>query len=146
MKNFYDLPDTSTLTVSIDLELVVANGYPDVTVTVNREVLHQGAMTKSLQFRHKVDVRAALSISIKLKDQVYEAQNSAVIINNISVDNKEIMPQYNYLANYSNDMDINTPTSMLEFNGVWSVDTEQPFLWWLHEVSGKGWLLKPWSF
>ena len=145
MKNFYDLPDTSTLNVSVELgiELGQDSKYPDVFVSINDSVLHNNQVTSQLHISHDIDVNSPLAISIALSNVEYQSSNTKVIINRIAVDDKEVMPRYNYLANYINDRNINTPTSILEFNGMWMLDTKMPFLWWLHDVSGKGWLLIP---
>jgi|APSaa5957512535_1039671.scaffolds.fasta_scaffold06483_1 hypothetical protein len=143
MKNFYDLPDTSTIYINFDIGVSMVNSSPVITISVNDKIIHNNPIVEPIKLVSEIDVRAPLKIDIRLSGNATDGEDTAIIINNISADGEELMPKYNYKATYNNDHDVNTPTSILEFNGTWTLDTNDPLLWWLHEVSGKGWLLKP---
>jgi len=68
---------------------------------------------------------------------------NSVHINDISADGVNIMPTHNYLAKYTNVSGKDTPTNVLEFDGVWNINTVVPLLHWMHGVNGNGWLLNP---
>jgi hypothetical protein len=51
------------------------------------------------------------------------------------------MPRFNYLANYINEHNTNTPTSYLGVNGKWTLTIDRPFYQWLHQARSQGWLI-----
>ena len=81
-------------------------------------------------------------ISAELRNKHYTTEyETAVIIKRLSIDNIEIIPQYDYLADYDNDHDNNNPTHYLGFNGKWTLTIDRPFYQWLHQVQNQGWLI-----
>jgi hypothetical protein len=135
MNNYLDLLDINT-DIQIDIELSVI-GSPDFSVIVNdiRWDNHN-----NISATHKL--LSPINIEIELRNKHYTLEyETAVIIDRISVDNIDIIPQYDYLANYQNDHNNNNPTSYLGFNGKWTLIIDRPFYHWIHQVSGQGWLL-----
>lgn len=130
MKTYLDLPDTK-LRVDIDLELV---GTPEFTLQVGPY--------NNKQSTYHLDLLTPFTIIIELKNKVYTTEyETAVIIRRLSVDNIEIIPQYDYLADYINDHDNHNPTSYLGFNGKWTLTFDRPFYQWLHQARSQGWLI-----
>jgi hypothetical protein len=140
MKNYSDLQDINTLIpVSIQIEPV---GQPRVDVVVNNTVIDYQPLTRTVTYTEFVDLLNPITVSIILTDKVYTQEHeTAVIIRRLSVDNINLTPDYDYLADYQNDHNNNNPTSYLGFNGKWTLTIDRPFYQWLHQVSGQGWLL-----
>ena len=135
MNNYLDLLDTDT-NIRIKVKLLVI-GLPDFSVAV-----------ADRHWNNQCDIIAdhnlltPFSIEIELRNKHYSLDyETAVIINQISVDNIDLIPQYDYLADYQNDHNNNNPTNYLGFNGKWTLTIDRPFYQWLHQVQGQGWLL-----
>jgi len=146
MKNFYDLTVIDNFKVLIELDFIKCIDTTNIEINLNDCNIYDGLLdcnASSLNLISLVPINKPFKIEIKLSNIDYDFGHPTIKIKNISVDNKQIMPKYNYTTNYINDNAINTPTELLEFNGVWSLDTVVPFKEWLHEVSGKGVLLRP---
>jgi|APSaa5957512535_1039671.scaffolds.fasta_scaffold57614_2 hypothetical protein len=143
MKNFYDLADTSTLEVNVQLSVKSTSGFPNVLVSVNNNQLHNGLMHTALNLTSCIDVLDSLVLHITLSDCVYRERNTTVQIDSVTVDGFNVIPSFTYLTEYNNDSCQPIPTTTLEFNGTWTLDTVEPFLWWKHGVVGNGWLLHP---
>jgi hypothetical protein len=140
MKNYSDLQDIDRLIpVSICLEPV---GQPEIDIIVNNTVIDYRPMTNSVTVTEFVDLLSPINISVVLSNKIYtEEYETAVIIKRLSVDNIDLTPAYDYLANYQNDHGNNNPTNYLGFNGKWTLTIDRPFYQWLHQVQGHGWLL-----
>jgi hypothetical protein len=140
MKNYSDLQDIDRLIpVSIQIEPV---GNPKVDITVNDGGVKYQSLSNTITYTKFVDLLTPITISILLSDKIYtQDYETAVIIKQISVDNVSLIPQYDYLADYQNDHNNNSPTSYLGFNGKWTLTIDRPFYHWLHQVQGQGWLL-----
>jgi hypothetical protein len=140
MKNYSDLQDINTLIpVSIQIEPV---GQPRVDVVVNNTVIDYQLLTRTVTYTEFVDLLNPITVSIILTDKVYTQEHeTAVIIKRLSVDNIDLTPNYDYLADYQNDHNNNNPTNYLGFNGKWTLTIDRPFYQWLHHVQGQGWLL-----
>jgi hypothetical protein len=81
---------------------------------------------------------------VKLKNKIYGLNpDTAVVLNQISIDRFDIIPAWTQLAEYVNDHDNTDPTSYLGFNGEWKLEISEPFYQWRHQVTGQGWLLRP---
>lgn len=140
MKNYSDLQAIDTrLHLHIELEPV---GTPNITVSVNDIVDDYPALSNNIILDYYIDLLDVFSINIELCNKHYTTEyETAVIIKQLSVDNIELIPKYDYLAEYINDHDNNNPTNYLGFNGKWSLTFDRPFYYWLHEHSGQGWLI-----
>ena len=134
MKTYLDLLDTK-LTLDIELELV---GSPDFLLTVKSGDSDMSGQ-QDLNQSYEIDLLTPFSLSIILRNK--NDNNTAIIIRRISVDNIEIMPRFNYLADYINEHNTNTPTSYLGVNGKWTLTINRPFYQWLHQATGQGWLI-----
>jgi hypothetical protein len=134
MKTYLDLLDTK-LKLDIELELV---GSPDFLLTVKSGDSDMSGQ-QDLNQSYEIDLLTPFSLSIILRNK--NDNNTAIIIRRISVDNIEIMPRFNYLANYINEHNTNTPTSYLGVNGKWTLTIDRPFYQWLHQARSQGWLI-----
>jgi hypothetical protein len=140
MKTYSDLQAIDTrLHLHIELEPV---GTPDITVSVNDIIDDYSVLSDTIILDYHVDLLDLFAVNIELRNKTYSLDNeTAVIIRRLSVDNIELIPQYDYLAKYVNDHDNNNPTNYLGFNGKWTLTIDRPFYHWLHEHSGQGWLI-----
>jgi hypothetical protein len=140
MKNYSDLLDIDRLIpVSIQVEPV---GQPCVDIAINDTVIEYQSLTDIITYTQFVDLLTPLTVSVVLSDKIYSQQHeTAVIIKRLTVDNIDLTPSYDYLADYQNDHNNNNPTSYLGFNGKWTLTIDSPFYHWLHQVQAQGWLL-----
>jgi len=140
MKTYSDLQAIdSRLHLHIELEPV---GTPDITVSVNDVIDDYPGLSDTIILDYHVDLLDLFAVNIELRNKTYSLDNEiAVIIRRLSVDNIELIPEYDYLAKYVNDHDNNSPTSYVGFNGKWALTFDQPFYHWLHQHSGQGWLI-----
>jgi hypothetical protein len=140
MKTYSDLQAIDTrLRLHVELKPV---GTPDVRISINDVVDDYPKLSNNIILDYHVDLLDLFSVNIELLNKHYTTEyETAVIIRRLSVDNIELIPQYDYLAKYVNDHDNNNPTSYLGFNGKWTLTFDRPFYHWLHEHSGQGWLI-----
>ena len=140
MKTYSDLQDIdSHINIRINLRPI---GCPNVWVKVNHDLIGYTALSDAIQLDYRVGLLDNNNITVELYNKHYTTEyETAVIIDNITVDNIDIIPQYDYLANYVNDHNNNNPTSYLGFNGKWTLTIDRPFYHWLHQHSGQGWLI-----
>jgi hypothetical protein len=140
MKTYSDLQDIDTrLRLQVELEPV---GTPDVTTTINGFKNYYPGLSNNVNLYYYIDLLDLFSVNIELSNKHYTTEyETAVIIRRLSIDNIELIPKYDYLAEYVNDHNNNNPTSYLGFNGKWSLTFDRPFYHWLHEHSGQGWLI-----
>lgn len=139
MKRYSDLQAIDNLLpVTIALEPI---GTPTVTVIINDNVFEYKQLPKT-SITDYIDLLEPVKISIVLSDKHYTTEyETAVIIRQLSIDNINLIPKYDYLAEYTNDHNNNNPTSYLGFNGKWTLTINRPFYQWLHQAQGQGWLL-----
>jgi hypothetical protein len=140
MKTYSDLQAIdSRLHLQVELEPV---GTPDITVSVNDIVDDYPGLSNTIILDYHIDLLDLFAVNIELSNKHYTTEyETAVIIRRLSVDNIELIPKYDYLAEYVNDHDNKNPTSYLGFNGKWTLTFDRPFYHWLHEHSGQGWLI-----
>jgi hypothetical protein len=111
-------------------------------VATNQNLVEYIGLSSPVVLEYRVELLDNIDIVIKLYNKEYSADNeTAVIIDNISIDDIDIVPKFDYLAKYVNDHNNNNPTSYLGFNGTWQLNIDQPFYRWLHKHTGQGWLL-----
>ena len=141
MSKFLDLLATeNTLDIVLRLQPL---GTPQVVVNINGVVLYQGCLEMPITLQHSIPLLEPLTVSITLFDKVYGAEETAVIVEQFTIDDFAIVPAWTQTANYSNDHNYNDPTNYLGFNGIWTLDTNKPFYQWKHNITGQGWLLTP---
>ena len=140
MKTYLDLQDIDTrLKLSIKLRPI---NRPNIWVRVNRDLIGYTALSDSIQLDYQIGLLDNINIVIELYNKDYNnIDETAIIIDNIMIDNIDIVPKYDYLADYVNDHDFKNPTNYLGFNGKWTLTIDRPFYHWLHEHSGQGWLI-----
>jgi hypothetical protein len=140
MKTYSDLQDIDQhINIRINLRPV---GRPDTWIKVNHDLIGYTGLSDNIQLDYRVGLLDNITISIELLNKQYTTEyETAIIIDNITVDNIELIPKYDYLAEYFNDHDFKDPTSYLGFNGKWTLTIDRPFYHWLHEHSGQGWLI-----
>ena len=139
MKTYSDLQAIdSRLRCHLELEPV---GTPEVAVII-AGVYGGGKLFKSVVFDVNIDLLYSFTIEIELKNKIYTTeQETAVIIKCLQIDGIDLVPRFDYLAEYDNDHNNNDPTSYLGFNGKWTLTIDRPFYHWLHEHTGQGWLI-----
>jgi len=135
MNNYLELQDIdNNIPIKVKLSII---GSPDFSIGINNK--HWDNQTDVI-IDHKL--LNPIDIEIQLRNKHYTLEyETAVIINQLSIDNIDLIPHYDYLANYQNDHGNNDPTSYLGFNGKWTLTIDRPFYQWLHQVQGQGWLL-----
>ena len=140
MNNYLDLQATDfKLNVCFELEPI---GAPDIIVLINNSILTKTKLTESLKLEYQLDLLDLFSIDIELKNKTYTLEyETAVIIRQLSIDNINLIPKYDYLATYINDHNNTSPTSYLGFNGKWTLTFDKPFYQWLHQHTGQGLLI-----
>jgi hypothetical protein len=139
MKTYSDLPATDSVVIGIHLRPV---GLPNIRIGVNHDLIDYVELSKPVQLDYQVGLLDNINITVELHNKEYCIENeTAVIIDGITVDHVNIIPKYNYLAEYVNDHAFKDPTSYLGFNGKWTLTIDRPFYQWLHQVTGQGWLL-----
>ena len=145
MKTFSDLLDIDPkIDLSVALEPLSHNGYPDFWITVNDQIIAQGTLIHSITEHCQINLLDPIRLEIGMKQKRYSAdKETAIIIRSIDIDGFEIVPNWTHLATYQNDHDNRSPTSYLGFNGTWRLDIPEPFYRWRHRVTGQGWLLEP---
>ena len=144
MKNFLDLLATDP---QLDLAIgITPVGCPDTEIWVNQNLMYHGQLSGTLDISTKLPLLSVFSISVKLKNKIYISDlETAIVLNKISIDGFDIIPAWTHLARYTNDHHMDDPTSYLGFNGEWKIEIEKPFYQWRHQVTGQGWLLRPFT-
>ena len=140
MNSYLDLKDIDTrLLLCIELEPI---GTPTATVIIDNREYNYTRLTEYAVINQYIDLLTTFDIDVTLSNKHYTTEyETAVIIKRLSIDNIDIIPQYDYLAQYQNDHNNNNPTSYLGFNGKWTLTIDRPFYQWLHQAQGQGWLL-----
>ena len=140
MKNYLDLRATD-LKLDVCVELVPV-GRPDIVVEIANNTYANSELNVPKKLKYQLDIKDTFSIEIELRNKTYTMEHeTAVIIQHISIDSIDIVPKFDYLANYTNDHDNNNPTNYLGFNGKWVLNFDRPFYQWLHQVTGQGLLV-----
>lgn len=140
MKTYSDLQDIETrLNLVVELEPV---GTPTATVIINNKKYDYPVLTTPITINEYLPLIDLININIMLSDKQYTTEyETAVVIRRLSIDNIELIPKYDYLAEYINDHNNNNPTSYLGFNGKWTLTVDRPFYQWLHQANSQGWLI-----
>jgi len=137
MKRYSDLLGIDTsLNIRLELEPI---GTPDVSVTI-ADYRQDYLLSNNEIIDYTVDLLQPFSVIIKLQNKQYSLEYETAVIFRLSIDDIDIIPKYDYLADYVNDHDNHDPTSYLGFNGKWTLTVDRAFYHWLHLHSGQGWL------
>jgi hypothetical protein len=137
MKRYSDLLDIDTrLNLKLELEPI---GTPEVSITI-ADYRQDYLLSNNKIIDYTVDLLQPFSVIIELQNKQYSLDRETAVIFRLSVDDIEIVPKYDYLADYVNDHDNHDPTSYLGFNGKWTLTVDRAFYHWLHLHSGQGWL------
>lgn len=139
MNNYLDLQDIDTrLMCHLELEPV---GNPEISVIIHNNYAG-GKLFRPVTIDVQVDLSCPFQIQIELKNKIYSAdQETAVKIRSLQIDGIDLIPRFDYLAQYTNDHNHTSPTSYLGFNGKWTLTFDRPFYQWLHQATAQGWLL-----
>jgi hypothetical protein len=142
MNNFSDLLATD---LHLDLVLIAEPvGYPDVEIWIDQQLIHQGQSSEFITVSKQLPLLSGFSIMVKLKNKVYTSESeTALVLNNLSIDGFELIPGFTHLAQYNNDHAFTEPTSYIGFNGEWKLEVNKPFYQWRHEITSQGWLFQP---
>jgi hypothetical protein len=145
MNNFLDLLDTNCqVKVTLKLSVIHDNGYPGVSVRVNDNVVEYLQLTQSVEHEFDISLLDPIEIEVSMKDKQYsEIKETAVLIDLLSIDGFEVVPQWTHLAEYHSERGLQSATSYLGINGSWKLKIDRPFYQWRHAVTGQGWLLEP---
>jgi hypothetical protein len=140
MKTYSDLTDIDTrLHLVIELTTV---GIPTVDVNINSKKYHYSELSAPVVIEDYLPLLDTIDIGVVLSNKHYTLEyETAVTIIRLCIDDIELIPRYDHLADYVNDHHNKTPTHYLGFNGKWTLTIDQPFYRWLHCHSGQGWLL-----
>jgi len=139
MNHFYD---QQNINISIKVKPCENAESPDAVIIVNDKVLFDNNLNSIQNIDHNIELLSNLSISIELKNKNYkESPISGIIIESLKIEDFDIIPNWTHLANYNNDHNNQNPTNHLGYNGVWSLNINEPFYRWVHKITGQGWLL-----
>jgi len=142
MNNFLDLLATDQ-SLQLHLKLVPV-GQPNVQVCVDHTVIFQGVLTETKILDLSAPLLTAFAVTVQLNNKIYSSQQeTAVIVEEFSIDHLQIIPNHTQLATYDNDHNYHNPTNYLGFNGTWRLQIPGAFYQWLHKITGQGWLLTP---
>lgn len=140
MKTYSEVTDINPYSLlQVELQPV---GLPNIRIFTPHDIIDYPRLSAPIIMDYQVNILEPYSISLELYNKTYTTEyETAVIIRRLSIDNIDIIPKYDYLAEYINDHNNNSPTSYLGFNGKWTLTFDSPFYHWLHEHSGQGLLI-----
>jgi hypothetical protein len=142
MNNFSDLLAIDSV-LNVKLQLTPVH-QPWAKVMINQQCVWDDQLIKPLAVACQLPLLEPLNVSIELHSKDYAVDNlSAILIEQLTIDNFELIPNWTQLADYVNDHCYQDPTNYLGFNGTWRLSISEPFYQWQHRVGGQGWLLKP---
>jgi len=139
MNRYSDLTAIDT-TVLVRIQLSPV-GRANCWLRVNHDLIGYTALSDTIILDYRVGLLDTINICVELYNKDYGAVETAIIIDNISVDNIDIIPKFDYLAQYNNDHNNDDPTSYLGFNGKCTLTIDRPFYQWLHQAQNQGWLI-----
>jgi len=114
MNNYLDLLGIDHK-INIELVLESAVGYAEVTV--NDCVIYASTVEGTVIIAHSVPLLDLVKIQVR---------HQGVYLASLKFDGWEARPQHAW-----------------EVDGVFTIDTQQPFYQWQHAATAQGWLLKP---
>jgi len=127
MKNFSEATVIkSELKVSMSLTLEPIGKVPCV-VQINNSIVFENILTDTIILNRDLGLEDTIDINI----QIHRHHPDAVIVSLI-VENKEILPKYQHLAE--------PPTNYLDQSGTWTFRISN-FYPWFHKITGQGWII-----
>ena len=108
MNRYSDLTAIDT-TVLVRIQLSPV-GRPNCWLRVNHDLIGYTALSDTIILDYRVGLLDTINICVELYNKDYGAVETAIIIDNISVDNIDIIPKFDYLAQYNNDHNNDDPT------------------------------------
>jgi hypothetical protein len=138
MNTFSDLQ-----AIDLDLALRVQPvGNPLLKVSINHDVVYHGRLTHLLEIRRQLPLLQPFAVTVELLDKDYHSnQETAVVIEQLTIDGFGLIPRWNHLSTYDNDHQCSQPTHYLGFVGTWSLRVDRPFYQWHHQAANQGMLL-----
>ena len=145
MNRFSDLLVTdSSILLSARLTPISANGTPWCRLCINGSTLWEDFLDRSTSWSVVLPLLDPISIEIQLDRKIYcEHKETAIVIDSVTLDDFDLIPQWTGQARYENDHGVTSPTAYLGYNGVWTFHIPEPFYRWRHRILGLGWLLLP---
>lgn len=145
MKSFCELQAIKKeIEIAVILSPIKDAQPPTVLLKINKKELFNGEVNEKLRLTSKINLLEKIDIEIKLLNKNYKtSSNTAVIIDSLTLDTFDVVPNWTQLATYENDQNILQPTNYLGFNGTWNLKINEPFYRWKHRITGQGWLLEP---
>jgi len=127
MKNFYEATATrSELTIDVRLILIPIGKDIPCQVKINDEVVFDEPLSSMKTIAGEVTLIDPISFAVKIQRQHPQAVKLV-----LAVDNKEIIPKYQHLAQPNTDY--------LDSNEVWTLNIPN-FYSWYHTITGQGWI------
>jgi len=144
MKNFLEaLATDTTLKVELSIRIIDDNGYPDFNLFFNKESIDH-YKNKKIDIIKDIKHNDTISVRIEMFGKKYSAvKESAIVVENLSVDDCNVIPSLNHYIIYNNDHDKTITTNYLGYNGDWSITINEPFYHWYHSATAQGILIKP---
>jgi len=141
MNTFSDLQATE---FDLDLRLQVrAIGRPRLRISINQDIVYHDILTHTFDLNRQLPLLQPFAVTIELLDKDYNsAQETAVVIEQLSIDQFELVPAWTQLATYTNDHQYTDPTNYLGFVGTWQLLVDCPFYQWAHTMTNQGMLLQ----
>lgn len=142
MNNYLKTLDTDQfIEVRIKLKPITDNGAPIVKLSVNEHEFLNGPLLNEIEVIAHIPLLSTILIVVTLSNKEYAHKETAVVIEKLSIDDFNVLPMYSGQAFYINERNFTDPTSYLGFNGVWTLNINEPFYHWRHRITGQGWLL-----
>ena len=143
MKNFLDLQDINT-NLSVCVELSPHGSPLSTNVSLNGVVVFDGKLDKKFSYICDIGILESLNLLITVSGKDYNIDSEpAVVIDKITIDELNLIPNCIHLSSYVNDQQYVSPTTHLGFNGTWQFSISDPFYTWRHKTLNFGWLLSP---
>jgi hypothetical protein len=144
MKNFLEALDINqTLKVQLSLRIIDDNGFPDFDLFFNNKSIHH-PNNKNIDITKHIKHNDPISVRIEMFGKKYSAlKESAIVVEEVSIDDINIIPEFNHCILYNNDHNKPATTNYLGYNGVWSININEPFYNWYHSVTAQGMLIRP---
>jgi len=145
MNNFSDLLATDpVIDFCAQVTPVYQSRAPRVAISLNHQQLFAGVLTEIWRFEIKLDLLDPVLFEVSLLEKVYDVQEeTAAVVDHVSLDDFRVIPDFTHLAQYDNDHDFHGATRHVGFVGTWRFRIDEPFYRWRHRVTGQGWLLEP---
>jgi len=127
MKNFYEATATrSELTIGVRLILIPIGEDIPCEVKINDEVVFNETLSSIKTIAGEVTLIDPISFAVRIQRQHPQAVKLV-----LAIDDKEIIPKYQHLAQPATDY--------LDSNDVWTLDIPS-FYPWYHTITGQGWI------